>query len=148
MGRFSIDAMVLMQASPERIFEEIQDLRRFNNFNSFMNADMQMTYSDHTIGEGAFSDWDSKGNSGRMTVVENQWPSQLTARMDFRKPFASTANVQLRVFGTEHGTEVWWVMTGERPPLQSVMSTVLRLDNMLKGNFRKSLLKLKDLVEQ
>lgn len=139
--------MVLVHAAPERIFEEIQDLRRFNHWNAFMDGNTHITYSDNTIGAGAFSDWEGPKNAGRMTIVDCEWPSVVNAKMEFRKPAPSTATVQLRVFGTDHGTEVWWAMSGVRPGGQAIISKLLRLDTMLKNHFLKSLNNLKAIVE-
>lgn len=148
MGKFAIEAMVLVHASPERIFEEIQDLRRFNHWNAFMDNSMHITYSDNPVGVGAVSEWDGPKNAGRMTIIDCDWPSHVNARMEFLKPAPSTATVQLRLFGTDHGTEVWWVMSGVRPAAQTLVTKLLRLDTMLRNHFQQSLDNLKAVVER
>jgi len=91
------------------------------------------------------------GNSqigeGRMTITESR-PSELVRmRLDFLKPFASTAVAEFTFVPEGGRTVVTWSMTGRRNFAAKAMCLVMSMDSMVGGQFDKGLAALKSLSE-
>lgn len=74
-GELQISRSASMNASPENVFEEINDLKKWQEWQYWntLDPDMQITYGDKTVGTGANYSW--KGNSqvgeGTITITES-----------------------------------------------------------------------------
>lgn len=138
-------------AAPEALFDQINDLRKFQAWNPWAAVDPHsvVTFSGPPSGVGSSFAW--KGNKnvgeGAMTITEST-PSRLVrARMDFRKPFAATHTAEF-TFTPEAGrTVVTWSMEGNNNFMGKVVGALIDCDKMVGGQFARGLTTLKDLME-
>jgi len=87
-----------ISAPPAAVFEQVNDLHRWNGWSPWakLDPDMKQTYEGPPAGIGASSTWagNSKAGEGRMTITESHPSDLIKIRLDFVKPFASTANAE------------------------------------------------------
>jgi hypothetical protein len=95
---FKISRSILVMAPADKIFTQINDLKAFDKWNPFMEADPQVKviYDGPESGVGMSSAWSGNNQigAGKNTIVESR-PNQLVGmRLDFERPMKNTAKVQ------------------------------------------------------
>ena len=147
---FRIERTAEIQASPETLFPFINDLRGFNRWNPFAQADpaVKLDYSGPASGVGAAYDWSGKkSGAGRMRIATST-PSRVTMALDFSKPFEAHNTAEFTLAPQGAATAVTWAMTGKRPFSHKLMGTIFNMDKMVGGEFAKGLAGLKAMVEK
>ena len=147
---FRIERSAEIQASTEKIFPLINDLRGFNRWNPFAKADpdVKIEYSGPASGVGAAYDWrGKKSGAGRMQIASSAPPSKVTMALDFSKPFEAHNTAEFTLVPRGTTTAVTWAMTGTRPFSHKLMGTIFNMDKMVGGEFAKGLASLKAMAE-
>jgi hypothetical protein len=133
------------------LFEQINDLRKFQDWNHWAKLDPQCvyTYAGPATGPGATYHW--KGNNkvgeGRMTITESKPHELVRSRLEFIKPFAATHAGEF-TFQPEGGrTLVTWSMTGENNFMSKLMGVFMNFEQMIGRDFEKGLASLQALAE-
>lgn len=149
---FRYTRSLAIAAPAETLFAQVDDLRKFQDWNPWAKLDPQcaFTFEEATTGTGASYHW--KGNSkvgeGRMTITESRPHELVRSRLEFIKPFAST-NVAEFTFKPEGGrTLVTWTMTGENKFMSKLMGVFMNFEQMIGRDFEQGLATLKTLAEQ
>ena len=149
-SEFYIARQMKIQASSDLIFPYVNDFQQFDIWNPWAKIDPKAKKEIHgPSGVGATSAWDGDANVGKgvMTIVESVPSLYLKMRLDFEKPFVSSAIVEF-TFQQENGaTQVSWGMKGKNNFFSRLMCTFMDMDKMIGGNFEKGLTDLKVLVE-
>ena len=82
-----------------------------------------------------------------MTIVESRSNELVRIRLDFARPFASTAFAEF-TFTPEGGrTAVTWSMTGQKNFVSKAIHLVMSMDRMIGGQFEQGLATLKSRTE-
>ena len=148
---FRIARSATISAPPSAVFEQVNELRKWEAWSPFVKMDpsMKLTYEGPQAGLGASQTWvgNNQVGEGRMTITESR-PSELVQfRLDFIKPFAGTNTAEF-TFKPEGGqTVVTWSMSGQKNFVCKAFGLVMNMDKMCGGEFEKGLAAMKTIVE-
>ena len=146
-----VQRSITIHASPDKIFPLLNDFHDWNRWAPQDREDptMTRTYSGAGSGQGAISDWNSKGNAGkgRMTIVASSPPNRVVVEVDFVRPFAAH-NVNEFTLEPGASTRVTWTMQGSRLYIMKVMGIFVNMDRVMGKHFEAGLANLKNAVEQ
>ncbi len=137
-------------APPEALFPYVNDLHKFQVWNPWAKIDpaAKQTFDGPEAGIGAVSAWESKEiGDGRMTIVESRPNELVRYKMEFLKPFASTASADITLKVEGNQTIVTWGMSGENNFLCKAMGLLMSMDKMVGDEFAKGLASLKKITE-
>lgn len=139
------------RASPGRIFEELNDFRRWGGWSPWdrLDAGMLKTYAGSERGKGAVYAW--KGNSkvgeGRMEILESSPASLVRIKLDFVKPFPSSNTTTFTLVPQGEFTEMTWAMRGPAAFMTKLMCIFMDLDKAIGKDFERGMENLKGVVE-
>ncbi|MDH2917057.1 MAG: SRPBCC family protein [Gallionella sp.] len=149
---FRVERSTLIQATPDKLFPHINDLRNWVAWSTWEKMDPQMkkTYSTNSGGQGATYEWEGnkKVGHGRMTITESVAASKVVIQLDFITPFEAhnTADITLQPQG--NSTLVTWAMYGPSPFISKLFSVLISMDKMIGKDFEASLANLKTVAER
>ena len=149
---FRIERSIAIQAPPERVFEIVEDLRRYREWSPWEGKDpaMKRSFSGPPRGVGAVYEWD--GNSdvgkGRLTISEVTPPAKVVFDLLFFQPFEAHHTAEIVLTPAGGSTAVTWTTFGPSPYLSKVMDVVFDIDRMIGREFDLGLAKLKALAEK
>ena len=149
---FRIERSIGIQATPEKVFALINDLRAWSRWSPWERKDpgMQRSFSGPDSGQRAAYAWEGNKNvgTGRMEIVEASPPSLIVIKLDFMKPFKAHNTVEFSVQPQGTATQVTWAMFGPMPYLSKLMTTFFSMDKMCGKDFEAGLSQLKAAAEQ
>lgn len=148
-AQFRFERSVLVNASPERAFALVSDLKAFNLWNPWLKKDPATvgTYGATTSGVGGHYSWQSKLiGTGSMTVAEVE-PLRVVYKLDFLKPFEAHNLAEFTVAPEGNGTRVTWSMSGHNNFTSKLMQIFISMDKMVGPDFETGLADLKTLAE-
>ena len=140
-----------IDAPPERVFENLVDLHRWEAWSPWEKLDptMKKTHSGPASGKGAVCEWEGnrKVGQGRMEIVEAVPPTKLGIAMHFLKPFESRSTSEFTLARSGDATDLTWSMVGPSPFVTKVMCVFVDMDKMIGRDFEKGLASLKAVSE-
>jgi len=149
---FEVQRSLRINASADKIFPLISNMRGMNTWNPFAEADpeIKITYTGPESGKGARYEWtgNSKVGEGNIEITDVSAPSRVTLQLNMLKPLEAHNTVVFTLVPNGSGTDVTWAMSGERPFIGKVMDAVFNMDRMVGGQFEKGLAKLKAIAEK
>ena len=149
---YRVERAASIQAPPEKIFAQINDLHRWVSWSPWEKLDpaMKRTYSGAEAGKGAAYEWE--GNSdvgkGRMEIAESAPPSKVVLDLHFSDPFESRSTAEFTLEPGGDSTNVTWTMHGPMAFVSKGISIFVSMDQMIGGDFERGLANLKTLAEQ
>jgi uncharacterized protein YndB with AHSA1/START domain len=148
---FSIVRKLKINASPEKVFAEINDFNRWKLWSPWETKDpaMQRTFSGAAVGVGTIYEWNGNKNvgQGRMEITESETPQKIIIKLDFFKPFEAH-NIAEFTFAKEgDGTLITWEMHGPQIFMSKLMCIFMDMDKMVGNDFEAGLINLKKLAE-
>lgn len=142
----------LISASPNKIFVYLNDSKKFNSWNPFVDMDptAKMTFSGPEAGLEAKTSWEDgkQLGTGSSTIIESNPNTNVKYQLAYQKPFVGTqlAEISLKPEGSQ--TKVRWSVEGENAFIPRLMCSLgMNMDKMIGGSFEKGLGKLKGLAE-
>lgn len=151
--QFRYERETVMNAPAAEIFANVNDLTKWGAWSPWKDFDpnMQMTMEGPAAGVGAKTSWKGNANAGEgsMTITESVPDQKIAYRLDFIKPFKSTAmsDFTLEPQGSS-ATLVKWTMYGDNTFPGKIVSLFLDCEKMMNEQFDKGLNRLKAVVEQ
>ena len=148
---FHVERKVVINASPDIVFANIDDFHRWSAWSPWEKLDPELnrTYSGQPKGVGAIYDW--KGNKqagrGRMTIDEARAPEHVSIHLEFFEPFAADDHAVFTLAPTAAGTSVTWAMEGHNPFGSKVFMVFADMDKLIGGDFDRGLANLKQVSE-
>ncbi len=150
-AEFRIERSVTIAAPPAVVFARVNDLHGFQEFSPWAKRDpaARNTFDGPPAGEGASFAWagNAEVGEGRMTIVESQPDERIRIRLEFLKPFASTASTEFAFRPEGNGTVVTWSMTGQNDFTGKAIGLIMNMDEMIGRDFEAGLASLKSLTE-
>ena len=146
---FRIEASVLIEATPAKVHEVMNDLARLDDWSPYVAMDKTVTstVSAKSFGPGAIYDYAGKRiGKGRMEIISSG-PELIRAKMTFFNKKTEYADTEYHLAPEFEGTRVTWTMSGERDLKMQILGKVLNLDKMMTKNFENGLKVLKAIVE-
>ena len=145
-----VQRSITIHASADKIFPLLNDFHQWNRWAPQDKEDptMTRTYSGAVNGQGAISDWNSKGTAGkgRMTIIESSAPDRVVVQVDFVRPFTAH-NVNEFTLEPGSSTRVTWTMQGSRLYIMKVMGIFVNMDRVMGKHFESGLANLKNAAE-
>lgn len=140
---FRVERSASIAASPEALFAQVNDHRKFNAWNPFMKLDPEVktTYSGPDFGVGSVCSWDGNSNigAGSATIIESK-PSELVRmRMDWKRPMEGVGTVDFTFKPAGDRTIVTWAMYGKNNFMGKVISVFMDCDEMCGPPFEQGL---------
>lgn len=147
---FEIKASIVIEATPAKVHEVMNDLARLDDWNPFMTMDKSVTsnVSEKSAGPGAIFDYEGKKiGKGRMEIISSG-PERIRFNMTFfHKKKTDVAKGEYQISPEFEGTRVTWIMSGERDLKMHLFGAVLGMDKMMVNNFNNGLKVLKAVIE-
>lgn len=134
-------------APPERVFEQVNDFRKWQKWSPWANLDKDAknSFEGKPAGEGAIFKW--SGNSqigeGKMTIVESRPAELVRIRLDFYKPFEDTSEAQFTFRRDGDKTVVTWSMTGQQNFVEKAVCMLMNMKKMMNEKFDEGLASMK-----
>ncbi|MFA6121148.1 MAG: SRPBCC family protein [Sideroxydans sp.] len=149
---FRVERSALIQATPDKLFPHINDLRNWAAWSTWEKMDPQMkkTYSTNSAGQGATYEWEGnkKVGHGRMTITESVAAAKVVIQLDFIKPFEAHNIGDITLQAQGNSTLVTWAMYGPSPFISKLFGVFVSMDKMIGKDFEDSLANLKAVVEK
>ncbi len=148
---YHVERSTEIAAPPGVVHALLEDLQRFPEWSPFQKYDsnMKIDYSGPPTGVGASYHWvgNKDAGEGRMTITASSHPTLVEEKLEFIKPFASTANVRFSIVPEGMGSRVTWAIDGKADLMSKVMSLFVSMDSMLGKDFVEGLANLKRVAE-
>jgi hypothetical protein len=148
---FRIARSATITAPPVAVFEEVNDLRRWEAWSPWAKIDpaCKITYDGAPSGVGAIMSWsgNSKVGEGRMTITDSRPDDRIRIKLEFFRPFKATNTAEFTFTPHVDETAVTWTMTGERNFMCKGFSLFCDIDEMVGKDFDKGLSQLKSVVQ-
>lgn len=142
-GHFRVERSAILTASPDALFGQVNDQRKFNAWNPWMKLDPEVktSYSGPPSGVGAACSWEGKQTgAGSATITESKPRELVRLRMDWKAPMEGTGTVDFTFKPVDDGkTAVTWAMYGEQNFSARIMSLFMDCEKMCGPQFEKGL---------
>jgi uncharacterized protein YndB with AHSA1/START domain len=148
---YTIERSLRMDASPERVYQQVADFRRWTSWSPWEDIDpaMQRAFSGSESGAGAVYSWSGnrRAGQGRMQITEAMHPSRVVIDLVFEKPWKARNETSFLIEPDGSGSRVTWSMTGKKTVMTKVMGVFRSMDAMLGPDFERGLARLKSAAE-
>jgi len=111
---------------------------------------MKTTFEGAPSGTGAIYTWvgNDKVGEGHQTILESKPGELVRIKLEFVKPFASVAEIDVAFSGTGSGTTVARIMKGDNDFISKAMCLFMGgMDKMVGPDFERGLAQLKTAAE-
>ena len=148
---FRYTRSLAIAAPAAAVFAEVNDLHKWEAWSPWAKIDpaMKMTYEGASFGVG--SSYSGSGNTevgeGRSTIVESRPSDLIRMKLEFKRPFAGTNDVEFSFKPEGAQTVVTWTMTGKSNFMGKAVGLVIDCEKMCGGQFEQGLAGLKSVVE-
>ena len=143
---FRVERSATLAASPEALFEHVNDHHKFAVWNPFLKLDpnVKNTYSGPASGVGAVCAWEGNKDvgAGSCTIIESKPAELVRCRMDWIRPMKGTATVDFTFKPANEKTVVTWAMYGKNGFMGKLVSLFINCDKMCGPQFEKGLANL------
>lgn len=150
-AEFAVKRSLAIAASPQALFDQVNDHRKFLVWNPWMKLDpnVKNTFSGPATGVGSVCSW--QGNSdigaGSSTITETIPGELVRLRMDWKEPMEGVSTVDFTFKLEGEKTVMTWHMYGPQNYVGKVMCLFMNMDKMVGGQFEQGLANLKTLAE-
>jgi hypothetical protein len=150
-SHFRVERTANITAPVPAIFDRVNDFHKWEAWSPWAKLDpaMKQTYEGAPAGTGAIYTWvgNKQVGEGRMTITESIPSDLIRLKLEFLKPFASTAHTEFMFKPEKDQTVVTWSMSGENNFISKAFCLFMNMDKMVGGDFEKGLANLKSLAE-
>lgn len=150
-SRFRITRSAAITAPAERLFAQVNDLRRWEAWSPWLKGDpgARMAYEGPPAGPGAVFTWSGNRNvgEGRMTITESRPDEIVRLRLDFMRPMSSTSTAEFTFSPDGNQTLVTWRMSGDKNFLAKAVHMAIDMDKMIGARFDEGLAQMKAIAE-
>lgn len=148
---FRVVRSASFHAPADIVFAQINDLHHYEVWNPWKKYDPAMTvmFEGPRIGPDAVMSWvgNNQVGTGHLTITEAKPNELVRMRLDFVKPFASTATAEFNLVPRGGETTVSWSMSGRHTFVPKAVSLFMNMDKMIGDEFEKGLADLRSIVE-
>jgi Polyketide cyclase / dehydrase and lipid transport len=148
---FRISRSASIKAPAADVFAQVNDLRAMNTWSPWLEPDPQikLQYEGPPAGTGAAFSWNGNNQvgEGKLTITDSQPNDLIRIKLDFLRPFKSSADTEFTFKTQGDQTVVTWTMTGRKIFMSKLFGLIMSMDKMIGGNFEKGLAKMKSRVE-
>jgi hypothetical protein len=149
---YAVERSATVEAPVDVVFAQVKDFRKWEAWSPWAKRDPAMkTKFEGTQGEvGAVYSWEGNDEtgSGRMTILALKPDERVDFKLEFIKPFESTANNGFKVEPAGTGTKITWFMSGDNTFMGKAFSLVMDMDAMIGKDFEQGLGDIKKIAEE
>lgn len=148
---FRITRSARMSARPQPVFDQVNNLRNWDNWSPWAKLDPNatITFTGPEAGVGARFDW--SGNRevgvGSNEILESNAPESVHMKLRFLKPMKAENDVVFSFAPVGDGTEVTWTMYGPNNFVGKAVGLLMNCEKMVGGQFEQGLANMKSVVE-
>ncbi len=151
-SEYEIERSIRITASQEAIFVNVNDLKKFNEWNPWAKLDPQakMTFDGPTGGIGASYKWEGNNEvgAGRMSIQKSEPNNLVQMKLEMIKPFEDVSFVDFILKPEGRETIVTWKMKGRANYIYKVLCLFINRDKLVGKEFEKGLTNLKVMSEK
>jgi hypothetical protein len=140
-----------ISAPPGIVFANVNDFHKWDAWSPWAKLDpnMKTSFDGPAAGVGAGYAWvgNSKVGEGSMKIIDSHPTNRVLIKLDFIKPFASTAETLFTFAPEGSGTAVTWNMSGRKNFMSKAFCMFMSMDKMVGGDFERGLASLKAVSE-
>jgi polyketide cyclase/dehydrase/lipid transport protein len=149
---WSYEQSILIQAAPDKIWDNVRSLHAINQWNPWMGIDpnIKVQYAGTDGKPGAGFTWDSSVKNvgaGSQTILRVRDGSELYTRVDFLRPFKSIGYADFKLIPDSNATRVSWSIKSRMPYPVNIVKVFGGIQRNMGRDFTKGLNKLKSLCE-
>lgn len=138
-------------ASPDAVFRIVNDFRRWDEWSPWSRLDPDMTKTLEGPPEGVGAKYHWSGNmevgEGTTTLVESKPSEKVGMKLNFVRPMAGEADVQLTFTPGAGGTKITWAMHSKQPFIGKIFGLFVDCEKMCGDQFLEGLANLKRIAE-
>lgn len=148
---FRIARSIMISAPPERAFEQVNDLHKWQEMSPYAPLDpaAKYTFEGPPAGTGASLAW--AGNNcvgqGKMTITESQPHELVRMELAFLKPMKATHTVEFAFEEVGDQTKATWSMFGQSKFMCKAIGLFMNMDKMCGTQFEAGLANMKRIAE-
>jgi carbon monoxide dehydrogenase subunit G len=150
-SEFRVARTATISAPPPAVFAQVNDFHKWEAWSPWAKLDpaMKQTYAGAPAGTGAIYTWagNDQVGEGRMTLTESRPSDLIRIKLEFLKPFASTAATEFTFKPEGNQTMVTWSMAGKNNFMAKAFGLFMNMDKTVGGDFEKGLANLKSVSE-
>jgi polyketide cyclase/dehydrase/lipid transport protein len=150
-GSFRYERSGVIQASAEKIFPYISNLRMGEKWSPYEKADpnLKKTYigSDGQVGSIMEFDGNSEAGSGKLEILKIVPNDLVQLKLTMTRPFFAENLIDYKLTSVSSGTEFSWAMAGDGGFLGKLISVFIDCEKMVAGEFTRGIANLKTVVE-
>jgi hypothetical protein len=147
-AEYRITRSAVIPAPAADVFAQVDDLHKFNDWSPWAKLDpnVKNTFEGPPAGTGTVTRWsgNKKVGEGIMTITESRPNELIRMKLEFIRPFASTADVDFAFKPEGNGTAVTWTMSGKNNFMAKAFCLFMNMDTMVGGDFERGLANLKE----
>jgi uncharacterized protein YndB with AHSA1/START domain len=146
---YRVDRSRTIAASPAVLFDQVNDHKKFENWNPWQKMDpaSKTTYSGTDSGVGAIASWKGdKVGEGSATIIESKPGELVRQRMDWKAPMEGVSTVDFTFKPEGDKTTVTWSMYGTNNFMGKLFSVFMDCESMCGPEFEKGLADLERVV--
>lgn len=150
-GTFLVARSTTVQATPEKLYPLINDLRQFNTWNPYGKKDPNVRgeYRGPAAGPGAAYHFEGNKDVGKGSIhIVDAAPGKVTMRLHMIEPFEGRNQVEFVLRPRGAATEVTWAMRGASPFIARLAGVFMDMDRMIGRDFEAGLAGLKQRAER
>lgn len=148
---FRITRTATINAPSERVFEQVNDLHKWESWSPWAKIDpaMKTTYSGPPNGAGSSYSWigNDQVGEGKMTITNSHPNDHIAIDLEFIKPFAAKNLTEFTFKPEGDKTAVTWTMSGKNNFFAKAFDLVMNMDKIVGSDFEKGLGQLKAVAE-
>jgi hypothetical protein len=148
---FRVSRSATMAAPPAAIFEQVNDLHKWDAWSPWAKLDpnAKNSFEGPSTGEGSILRWDGNSDvgAGSMTILESEPNERVRIKLDFIRPFEGTSDVEFMLKPEGDQTAVTWSMAGKNNFIAKAISLVMDCEKMIGDSYDQGLANIKKIVE-
>jgi len=144
---------IAINSSINDVWENVNSLKSMDRWSPWNDKDPNMkktlTGTDGTV--GAKQSWESDVKDvgvGSQTIVSIDKPTNINTKLDFIKPFKSTADGYVKLAEEDDSTKATWGFKSQMPYPMNLMKLFMNFEKSMDTDFGKGLNKLKEVCEE
>lgn len=148
---YRVERSTTIAAPPEAVYAQVSDFRKWAAWSPWgkLDPNMKTTFEGTQGAVGAGYAWTGNDDvgAGRMTITGIDPNKRVDIKLEFIKPFESSAANGFAFEPSGTGTKVTWSMNGDSNFLTKAFSLFVNMDEAVGKDFEKGLGDMKKVVE-
>lgn len=148
---YKITRSATMSAPAEVVFAQINDFHNWDAWSPWAKLDpnVKNTFEGPASGTGAMFSWvgNDQVGVGKMTITDSKPNEHIGIKLEFKKPYEDSSNVDYNFKSEGDKTAVTWSMDGKKNFVAKAMCMFMDMDKMVGGQFEQGLSKIKEISE-